>query len=140
MIGYGGGMETAEKRDSEILLLLGTVNQNTDSNGNALKFFYSVEYFDDGATGSQYIVHNQDAFAMIDGKAASKNSGLPLFLGEHSLHAHLSGNFKSQDNAACSRARNHLDIVFLEVLGNELAEPLGIMRVLQNAEFLPVDR
>jgi len=120
-INHGGRAETAEKRHAKILLLLGAVNQHADANDGALKLFNRLHYFHDRAASSQDIVHNQDALTGMDGEAAPENSCLTFFLGEHSLYAHLPGDFEGEDNAARGRAGDHLDIVFLEVLGDELA-------------------
>ncbi len=139
-ISYGGGTETAKKRHTEFLLLLGTVNEHSDTDDSALKLFNSFYYFNDRATGSHDIIHNQDAFTGIDGKTTSENPFLTFLLGEYALYAQLSGNFEGKDNAARGRAGNYLDIFFLEVLDNKSAELFGVMWLLQNAELFPVYR
>jgi hypothetical protein len=119
--------------------LFGSVNQHANPDNNATKLFDGFHYFGDRATSGQNIVNNQDAVTGIDGEATPKNPCLPLFLSEYSLYAQLSGDFKSQDNAAGSWAGNYLNFVFLEMFGNEPAEFFSVMWVLQNTELFPID-
>ena len=51
----------------------------------------------------------------------------------------MSGYLMGQDDAAGSRSGYQLDLLPGKVAGNQAAELLGVVRVLENAKFLPVD-
>jgi len=131
-------MKATEERNAQFHFLFSSVNQYTNPDDNATQFVNSVYNLSDGATSSQDIINNQDTVTRIDGKSTPKNSFLVFFLGEHTFYAQLPSNFKGDDNATGSWSNNYLDFVFFEMLSDELAEPFGIMGVLQNTEFFPV--
>ncbi len=139
-VGWGGSPKATEKGYSEFLLLFSSVNQDTDPYDDASQVVDGFHYFGNGTASGQHIVNNQDTVARIKGETTPENPVFTLLLSEYTLHPQLPGGFEGEDNATGGWSGNYLDFVVLEMPGDELAELLGMMWVLQNAKLLPIYR
>jgi hypothetical protein len=129
-----------KKRNPEVKLLLGAVNQYPYAYYLATLLGYCRHNLANGAARGKDIIYDEDSLTGVDAEASPEGPvfGVCLF-GEYAAYPKLSGRLESQDNTTSSGPSHYLNPFFVVVSRYHMAKLLGIARELQDPELLPVD-
>ena len=118
----------AKKGDAKFYPLLGAVNQYPDAYYYASQPCCCRHNLAYGAASGENVVHDKDSLAGVDGEAPPKSPLLgSLLFGKYPPHPQLPGYFKSEDDTTSGWSGYNLNPLLAEVVGNHLAELLGIV-------------
>jgi hypothetical protein len=140
-VGYSFCPVAAKNGDAKFYFLLGAVNQYPYADYYATLPGHCCHNLAYGVAGGEDIVNNKGSLDGVDSEAPPKSPFLSSFLlSKYASYPQLSGYFKSQDNTTSGWSGYNLNFLLPEVVGNHLAELLGIVWELQDFKLLPVDR
>jgi hypothetical protein len=122
------------------MFMLRAVNKHTDTDYFPFLLPNQVKYFPYGLSGSENIIDNKHFFSRLYPKPAFECPLITVFFSKEAPDSELPADFMGKNNAARSGTGYNFNIIIGKMAADKATKLLGITGMLQNMEFLPVDR